>query len=486
MQKIPAALKQQDVPSWDRTTDVIVIGQGIAGVCAALEAKRAGAQVLIVERASGGGGASALSSGIFYLGGGTAVQKACGYTDDADQMARFVLASTDPLDPVAVDQYCQESVEHFNWLEAQGVPFERTCFKGKAVFLNTTECLLMTGNEKAWPYCEIATPAPRGHKVAGTGENAGAVSMAPLIKRCEQENIDAVYDTRATALVQDDTGRVIGIRGRQHSKDYFFAARRAVILATGSYGMNLELVRSYNRLISDTSVPLGIPHNNGEGLALGQSVGADLVAMDGVIATASIYPPAQLIKGIIVNKNGERFVAEDAYHGRTAAFIMEQPDQTAYLIVDSSIFAYPEITSAQHRLIDGFESVEEMEKGLGIAAGRLQATMAAYNRDAATGVDRLLHKQTEWLQPLTAAPYAAFDISFNKSIYLFMTLGGMRTSRHGEALDAKGNPVPGLYAVGACSAHIPRSGKSYASGMSLGPGSFFGRKAGKHAAGRLP
>ena len=127
-----------------------------------------------------------------------------------------------------------------------------------------------------------------------------------------------------------------------------------------------------------------------------------------------------------------------------------------------------------------------MEKGLGIREGALQATMAAYNADAAQGNDRALRKQAEWVKPLTAGPYAAFDISFNKSIYLFMTLGGMRTNRHGEALDAHGNPIPGLYAVGACSAHIPRSGKTYASGMSLGPGSFFGRKAGLHAAKQPP
>ena len=112
--------------------------------------------------------------------------------------------------------------------------------------------------------------------------------------------------------------------------------------------------------------------------------------------------------------------------------------------------------------------------------------MSTYNRDAATGVDRFLHKQADWLKPLTAAPYAAFDISFNKSIYLFMTLGGLRANRHGQALNAGGNPIPGLYAIGACTAHIPRTGKSYASGMSLGPGSFFGRKAGIHAAAAAP
>ncbi len=484
MVDVPAALSLSEVPGWDRDVDVIVIGQGVAGSCAALEAHRAGADVLVLERASGGGGASAVSSGIFYLGGGTAVQAACGYQDDPDQMARFMMASTDPLDPAAVRMACDDSVAHFDWLEAQGVPFERTRFKGKAVFLNTTECLFYTGNEKAWPYNEVATPAPRGHKVAGTGENAGAVAMAPLLERCADEGIAALYDTNVVALVQDEAGRVVGVRARQPGGvTLHVRARRGVIIAAGSFNLNREMIAENIPLISETSEPLGIPSNDGAGVLLGLSVGAGTSAMDGIIPTASIYPPGQLIKGIIVNKRGERFVAEDSYHGRTACFVMEQPGQTAYLIVDSEIFAYPEIETHRHTLVDGWETIPEMEAGLGLPVGSLQKTMADYNRDAAAGEDRLLHKQPDWLKPLDKGPYAAFDISFNKSIYLFITLGGLKTGAEGEVLDPKGNPIGGLYAVGASAAHIPRTGKSYASGMSLGFGSYFGRRAGRHAAG---
>jgi 3-oxo-5alpha-steroid 4-dehydrogenase len=480
---VPQALSRAEVDRWDRSADVVVIGQGIAGTCAALEAHRAGAEVLIVERASGGGGASAMSSGIFYLGGGTAVQKACGYDDDADQMARFLMASTDPLDPAAVRQFCDDNVAHFDWLEAQGLPFERTCFKGKAVFLNTTEGLLMTGNEKAWPYREIARPVARGHKVAGTGENAGSVAMAPLLQKCVEEGIPAIYDSNVTALVQDESGRVIGVRVKQPEGILHVEARRGVIIAAGSFNLNREMIFENIPLMSETAEPLGIPSNDGAGVLLGMSVGAATSAMDGVIPTASIYPPEQLIRGIIVNERGERFVAEDSYHGRTATFVMEQPDQTAYLIVDSDIFAYPEIVSARHQLVDGWETVEEMEAGLSLPAGSLTRTVARYNRDAAAGEDRLLHKHCDYLKPLEKGPYAAFDISFNKSIYLFITLGGLRTGPNGEALDKYSNPIPGLYAVGASAAHIPRTGKSYASGLSLGPGSYFGRRAGRRAAG---
>lgn len=205
-------------------------------------------------------------------------------------------------------------------------------------------------------------------------------------------------------------------------------------------------------------------------------------AMDGLIPTGSIYPPAQLIKGIIVNKLGQRFVAEDSYHGRSAMCIKEQPDQKAYLIVDSDIFAYPEMTAHQHRLIDGYETIEEMEAGLELPSGSLCATLERYNSDARSGVDRFLHKASEWLKSLDQGPYAAFDISFDSSVYFFITLGGIRTGMNGEALGIRGEAIPGLYVVGASAAHIPRTGKAYASGLSLGPGSYFGRRAGRHAA----
>lgn len=481
--KAPDLLDAAAIGQWDRECDVLVIGQGVAGSCAALEAHRAGAEVLIVERANGGGGASAMSSGIYYLGGGTAVQKAMGYDDTPDEMANFIMASCDPLDPQAVRHFCDDSPAHFDWLEEQGLPFERTEFKGKAVYLLDTTCLMSTGNEKVWPYKLVAKPAPRGHKVAGEGENAGHAGMAPLLARCEAEGIPAIYDSAVTALVADATGRVVGVRVRQSDGTIHVKARRAVIIAAGSYNMNRDMIAKNLPLLGETSEPLGIPSNDGMGVLLGLSAGAGTSAMDGVIPTGSIYPPAQLIKGIVVNKRGERFVTEDSYHGRLGNFVMEQPDQKAWLILDSEIFAYPENPVARHQLVDGWETVEEMEAGLGLPTGSLVRTMAEYNAAAAEGKDPVLHKSPDWLKPLDQPPYAAFDISFDRSTYLFITLGGLKTGPNGECLTPRAEPIPGLYAVGASAAHIPRNGKAYASGMSLGPGSYFGRRAGRHAAG---
>ncbi len=181
----------------------------------------------------------------------------------------------------------------------------------------------------------------------------------------------------------------------------------------------------------------------------------------------------------MVNTRGERFVAEDSYHGRTAEWIAEQPGATAYLIVDSEIFAYPEI---QKRLIDGWDTVAEMEAGLKLPLGSLQKTMADYNRGAAAGGDPLWNKHPDWVKPLDKPPYAAFDLSYTATSYRYLTLGGIRTTAEAEVLNEAGAVIPGFYAAGACVSSIPQDGKGYASGLSLGPGSYYGRVAGKNAA----
>lgn len=471
----------ETISRFDDEADVIILGYGIAGACAAIEARKAGGDVLVVERSSGGGGASALSSGIFYIGGGTEVQKAAGYDDTPDNMYRSMIASMGPEQGELIRQYCDGNVEHFEWLEAQGVPFERSYYPDKTVFLMSTQGLMWSGNEKVWPFRDAATPMPRGHQVAMEGDASGAAAMAALLARCDDAGVRTSFDSTAQSLIVDQAGKVCGVTVRQFGQDRHYRAQRAVIIATGGFGRNEEMLARYFPDLPDTAQPMGIPHTDGSGIVMALAAGGDVRGMDGLIATASIYPPPQLVKGIIVNQQGKRFVAEDAYHGRTASFIMEQPGQRAYLIVDSEIFAYPEIVSANHALIDGYETIEAMEAGLGLPTGALAATLADYNRHAALGRDPLFEKHGEWLKPLTDGPWAAFDISFDRSTYYYITLGGLRIAADAGVCGPDGATIAGLYAAGACTAHLSPCGKSYASGMSLGPGSFFGRVAGRSA-----
>lgn len=475
-------LSSSTIEHWDDTADVLVIGYGIAGACAALEARRAGSDVLVIERASGGGGASALSAGIFYFGGGTDVQRAAGYEDTPDNMFDFLMASTGAPDAHLVRRYCNNSTAQFDWLEAQGVPFNRGHYKGKSVIAPTDDCLASTGNEKLWPFKQVATPVPRGHKVAKEGDGGGALAMNALTTVCEREGVRVEVDSRVNALVRDDSGRIVGVRAKQSDGQKFFRATRGVVLAAGAFGLNREMVSHYSPQFPDSCEPLGIPNNDGDAIRLGQAVGGELRAMDGIIATASFYPPEQLIKAILVNKHGERFIAEDSYHGRSAQAIMEQLGTVAYLVMDSTIFAYPEVDHANHRLIDGWETVAEMEAGLNMPQGALQCTMTEYNEGAERGEDALFHKDKEWLQPLNQGPYAAFEVSYSNSCYYYITLGGLKVSADSEVLDINGNAIAGLFAAGACASTIAQDGPGYASGLMLGPASYFGRIAGENAA----
>jgi hypothetical protein len=91
------------------------------------------------------------------------------------------------------------------------------------------------------------------------------------------------------------------------------------------------------------------------------------------------------------------------------------------LIVDEEMFAYPQ---AGHRLLDGWETIAEMERDLNLAPASLERTLADYNRDATDGVDRRFHKHPDYLKPLDVGPWASFDLSFTRSPYVLLTLGG--------------------------------------------------------------
>ena len=125
----------------------------------------------------------------------------------------------------------------------------------------------------------------------------------------------------------------------------------------------------------------------------------------------------------------------------------------------------------------------EMAEGLDIPVDVLRETLDRYNTNAAKGEDPDFHKHPDWLAPQTTAPWAVLDLTLGVALYAGFTLGGIATTVDGEAKRADGSVIPGLYAAGACASNIAQDGNGYCSGTQLGEGSFFGRRAGKHAAG---
>lgn len=475
-------IESHAVPVWNETVEVLIVGAGMAGVCAAIEARSAGASVLLVERSGGGTGTTAAASGHFYLGGGTPVQTACGFDDSAEQMIRYLEAVALQPDHDKIEAYCRGSVAHFEWLEAQEIPFERSYYPHKDVIQRGTECLIWTGNEQVWPYRELAKPAPRGHKVAFEGEEGGAaLALRLLAERAEALGVGTHPYSKVDALVRDN-GRIVGVRVQRFGQTLYWRASKAVILAAGGFGQNRQMVETFVPQLASAYIQGG-PYDDGLGIQLGMAAGGAVRHMEQAFLTSPFYPPQDLLKGILVNREGQRFVAEDSYHARSSIHSLRQPQGEVYLIVDAQIFAYPRFAElTNQRLVDGFETLAQMEAGLALPPGSLQATLQAYNAHAAIGEDPQFHKHPNWLKPLTEGPYAAFDLSWGKAVYTGFTLGGLSVNVHGQVLDDAGQVVPGLYAAGACASNIAQDSNGYASGTCLGEASFFGRCAGRQAA----
>ncbi|BBZ28770.1 hypothetical protein MMAD_30650 [Mycolicibacterium madagascariense] len=486
---VPETVAAQDVSDWSDDVDVLVVGFGIAGGCAAVSAAAAGARVLVLERAAAAGGTTAMAGGHFYLGGGTEVQRATGHDDTADAMYDYLVAVSREPELDKIRAYADGSVEHFTWLEDLGFQFERSFYPGKVVVPPGTEGLSYTGNEKVWPFCNQATPAPRGHSVPVPGELGGAGMVIDLlVKRAADLGVSVLYETGVTNLVVED-GAVVGVRWKRFTETGAIRAA-SVVIAAGGFAMNPEMVAEYTPELGKPRKTkhhglvepyiLGNPFDDGLGIRMGVSAGGVAKNLDEKFITAAAYPPEILLTGIIVNKDGQRFVAEDSYHSRTSAFVLEQPEQSAYLIVDEAHMEMPAMPLI--KFLDGFETVAEIEQTLGIPSGKLAATLDRYNEHAARGEDPDFHKQSDYVEPQDNGPWAVFDLSLGVAMYSGFTMGGLAVTLDGEVLREDGSVVPGLYAAGACASNIAQDGKGYASGTQLGEGSFFGRRAGTHAA----
>lgn len=480
--EIPAAVPSSSVTAWSDEVDVLVIGAGMAGVAAAIEAASVGARVLILDRGGRMSCTTAMAGGHFYLGGGTAVQQAAGFDDTSAEMAKYLMAVSPDCDPQKIRVYSEGSVEHFDWLESWGFEFERSYYAGKAVVQPGTEGVMFTGNEKVWPFCDVAVPAPRGHKPPVEGDLGGASFVLEFaLKKLDELGVEVRYETGATALVTKDSA-VVGATWKRFGETGAVRAG-AVVIAAGGFVMNPEMVHAHApplEALLARGMALGNTYDDGLGIRLGESVGGVADHMDGAFLTAPFYPPVEMLSGICVNNRGERFVAEDSYHSRTSAFVFAQPEQKAWLILDSAHMAEP--AYGLQPLVDGWETITEMETGLGVPKGSLVTTLDDYNRTASLGEDPVFHKAAEFVAPLNTPPFGAYDLTPGQCFYAGFTCGGLRVDQDGRLLRTDESIVDGVYAAGACASNIAFDGMGYASGIQLGEASFFGRRAGRHAA----
>lgn len=479
------ALLETDVTSWDLEADVVIVGYGCAGASAAIGATEVGADVIVLDRSGGWGGASAMAGGEIYMGGGTPIQQACGFEDTPEEMYKFLVAATGPDPDLAkLALYCERSVEHFNWLVQCGVPFKPSFYAAPCWEPPTDDGLVYSGGENAYPFNEIARPAPRGHvpqmSDKRSGErSAGWMLMKHLTATAEQNQTQIAYNMLSQRLVVASDGTVVGVEATEFGTRKLVHARRGVVLAAGGFVYNDEmLARHAPHFVGRNKV--GTDTDDGRGIRMGLSVGAAVRHMDAGQTSIGVDPQL-LFRSLLLNTHGHRFINEDTYPGRVGQTALFKQGGQTFMLYDDEI-------NETMKAVAGYaptatwvtEDLGELEREMGVPEGVLVATVEMYNKHAENGQDPVCHKAAKWLKPLRP-PYGMIDM--RQGSYAVFTTGGLSTTVDGEVRHIDGEEILGLYAAGRTSSGIPAWG--YLSGTSLADGTFFGRRAGRAAGSRI-
>nr|WP_308190183.1 FAD-binding protein [Amycolatopsis sp. GM8] len=515
--------------------DVVVIGFGAAGACAAIEAADAGASVLVLDRFAGGG-ASALSGGVVYAGGGTEQQRAAGVDDSVDAMYDYLrLEVGDAVSEETLRRFCTGSVDMVGWLQDNGVPFAGSLCPYKTSYPNDDYYLYHSGSETAGGFREVAKPAARGHRVHGPG-TSGKLLFARLADAVRRRGVQVLPGTRATELITDDAGAVTGVRvrtlrdaptwvrrahrvlgrysakpgiyvpairkalsrqaerlERRYAREEELTARRGVVISAGGFIANRAMVREHAPAYRG-GLALGTSADDGSGIRLGVGAGGATAFLDRVTAWRFVTPPSVFIRGLIVDRNGTRVIDESRYGAAVGEALIQHHEAKGWLLVDDEIVATAKRTArkeaqwfqwlqAAYVLSRGRvtgSSPAEVAKRVGLDPDGLQATVDAYNEAAAAGAADPAGKPGEYVQPLRTPPFSLLDISIKPSLSFpcaMLTLGGLVVDeRTGQVRAENGEPIPGLYAAGRSAVGI--CSRSYVSGLSLADCVFSGRRAG--------
>lgn len=533
----PITLATGESPRWDRECEVLVVGFGAAGAAAAIAAREVGAEVLILDR-FGGGGATALSGGVVYAGGGTRQQLHFGYADTADAMFRYLRNETgDAVSESQLSRFCEDSRELIAWLESTGACFDSSVPPPKTSYPPDGTYLYYSGNEPVPAFAAQAAPAPRGHRAQGSWMS-GRNLFEHLRTRVERLEIPVLEQHAARRLIRDAQGRVVGIEAggfehasaaaRQHRKliqraesvhNLFPAwadrlraralrleleaarpvriqARRGVILCTGGFIFNRDMLLQHAPQYRDT-LRLGATGCDGSGIRLGASVGGVAARMHKVSAWRFINPPQNLPRGIVVNVQGQRFCNEQVYGARLGVEMVEQHGGRAWLILDAALrrAAIRECLRSKAWPFQKYPALmlmllakrgrtpEALASRIGVPPQALRASIERYDADVAGGHEDVLGKSPELRARLNTGPYYALDIAVTNRLFPCpaITLGGLRVEEaSNRVVDLGTQPIAGLYAAGRCAVGI--ASNHYVSGLSLADCLWSGRRAGRHAA----
>ena len=447
---------------WDYEADVIVVGAGTAGLPAGIEAAEAGVKVAVLELMS----YCASSLALVNIGpafAGTDVQQQEGIDDSPDQ-------------------YYRDGVER-----AKGSPEIWRAFADNQ--LDTYRWCKRIGMEFKGLYAVQGHSKKRGFWVKGSD------ALRVLEKTAKAKGVEILFLHRATRLITDpQTGRVLGLKVRVKDDIKEFKAKRAVILATGGFGRNREMVEEYGPAFVNC-VPTMPPGHLGDGLRMGLAVGAATKNLgSAVISSFSIDAETKTGHisfmlhpgGISVNVNGKRFWDESnrlSFYGLQSKEGMRQPGGNYWVVYDEKVRKNAPIERLGKAKPYQANTIEELAKQVGIDAKGLKETIDKYNSDIETvGYDTVFNRRTlvgvdGTPIKIDTPPFFAIRCAASTSSFK----GGLMVNTRCQVIDQYDEVIPSLFAAGELTGGLWGSKGTYLPGTMVSASMTFGRIAAKNA-----
>jgi len=449
-------------------TEVLVLGAGIAGHCAALAAADAGAEVLFLEKAAQPGGSSAIAGGGLVFAG-TEHQKEAGLEDDKEELRKGLFASGRNLNnPALVNAFIDNQLDTYHFLRQHRVKFE----------------LMAEPNG-----------VPRIH-LTGTGRAITTLHMEV------QNHPKITFFTKSAAHRlhrASNSGKVTAAHVLFGDREVEIEVTRGIVLATGGFSRSRELLLTFA-----PELAAGLRHggtgNTGDGLMMAADLGAGLADLGFVAGSFGgalrNYPDVEqrpdevapllfsfMAGGILVNKNALRFANEGQSYKKLSTVGMEQPDGVAFQIFDEKLMQRSGHDSSVNNFAEGVASgyikkagtIAELAGKMGLDPAKLQETVTRYNNDVKNGVDSQFGRTSNLMALDTPSFYIAACANAITSTY-----GGIAANGDMAVVDWFGQPIEGLFAAGEVVGGF--HGGGYYSGTSLSSSATFGRLAGLAAA----
>jgi fumarate reductase flavoprotein subunit len=451
------------------TIDVLVVGGGLAGYCAALEAAEAGASVVLCEREPEIGGATVHSGGSFAFAG-TELQRKLGLEDGPECLFDDIRKVGDyKNEETLVRLYAQRQLDAYAWLGSMGVTFDK----------------IFIGSGQSVPRAHSRDP----HDV-----------LNAVVRAAEKKGVKTWLSTRVRKLLRRDSdGPVNGVLIDTPTGSQRLNVTRGVVLATGGFSRNDHLLELFAPSQAKAQ-RMGSDGNQGDGLLMAWQLGASFRDMGYIKGTFGSHPSAgahdhfilfpQYAGAIVVNIEARRFTNESRSYKLLGDACLTQPGALAFQIFDQKIFdaAQPGIPGmdfaaalAAGRIVSD-PTLEGLARTLEIDPQRLVATVSDYNRDAALNRDEQFGRTSLCngfgaLVQIDRAPFYAYA---STSVVL-ATYCGLTVDAQMRVVDVLGEVIPGLYAAGGVMGGF--HGIAYMTGTANGKATIFGRIAGQMAAG---